>query len=139
MADAAQANTKASKELTTILSNLPALKEAADFHEWDRQLKIFAFQFMWATWILGGAGEAEPANLSEKEKCDKRNAYTTLVQKCEGHAVADALEDCVLGDAKEAYNIIRGRFFRKTATGLQTSLKDFYSMTMANSQHWRSS
>ena len=88
----AAATSLAEKQFTTSLQTVPKLLEAG-FDNTDQALKRVAFANDWPSWIFDTT-EAEPASsaLTEKMKLDKRNAYLLIMNKCEGHQVAFALD-----------------------------------------------
>ena len=98
------------KEYATSLAEMATLTEGG-FDVLDDSLRRTGFANEWPAFILDVA-VPEPANLTDKETVDKKNAYMLIVNKCQGHQVAHTMEPpgVPLGDAKAAYGSSSVRF-----------------------------
>ena len=121
------------KEYATSLAEMATLTEGG-FDVLDDSLRRTGFANEWPAFILDVA-VPEPANLTDKETVDKKNAYMLIVNKCQGHQVAHTMEPpgVPLGDAKAAYRALFDFHHRSTNAGRGEATRNFYNVTMANS------
>ena len=123
---------RANKELPTILSLVPDLKDVP-FHVFERALLSTAYRFGWPKWILDVKDNNEYNEISFKNECHKRNAFSVMQRRCQDHAVTDSLDDCEMGDTRALVKLIHSHLFRPTPTGKQMALRNLYSLSMSTS------
>lgn len=133
--DMTSVEAQAGQDLSTTLLIIPLLKDV-QFHEFNLQLKRAAFHFRWPDHILDitmpEANVPADGDLTHKQRCDVRNAYTAITLLCMGHDVAETLESADMGDAREAYKLLHHHFHRSTTASRGRASVDFYRMTMTN-------
>jgi len=103
-----------------------------EYHAWENRLRRVAFRFNWADYILGSPIPLPAANnQTAEEVCNLKNAFLVITTSCAGHEINDKLNDCPMGDARRAFQIVRESVYRPTAAGRQLANKNFYNMSMA--------
>ena len=118
------------KQYTTAYTETVPLKDS-NFEDFDRSLFLQAFSHGWADWVID-PNHPEPANLTQKEAVDKKNAYMLIINKCQGSQVAHAMASVQVGNSKAAYQCFFDFFHRATHAGRAEATKTFYNATMAN-------
>ena len=140
--DIATVRSTADKQLTNLQSSVEKLKDV-DFHVFYKQLKRQAVTYEWPPHILGAGGEAdltdgERAALDRNDVADLRtllhirNAWTTIMEKCDGHQVESLLETCTDLRAREAMDTVKDYFHPKSVAGQRAAYVRFMTSTMAN-------
>jgi hypothetical protein len=128
----ARTRAKADKDIQTILTLIPKLKEV-DYHVWERAMKKTAYRFGWPEFILDLSLDIPDQNdNSEKEDCDIKNAYIAITTDCQGHEIEDAMDEIELGDARGAFKKVHDHFHRPTEAGKQTAYKNLYTNNMGS-------
>lgn len=126
---AARIRAESDKQLDTMYQSVHPLK-GEDFHSFEKQLKRQAFAYEWHAHILDRA-VAVPAEPDLKVRRDIRNAYLVITNKTDEHPVRDLLQNCPIGDGRQAFIIVHDYFHRRTQTGRIEANNAFYSATMA--------
>ena len=123
------------KRLSTALANIPKLVDT-DYEKFYAHILRTAYVHDWHGSILDPEID-EPSDEDDpppKYQVDKKNAYSILLQKVEGHQVSNLLDPptVAMGDARSAYKSCHEFFHRSTHAGKGQATLAFYGATMAN-------
>lgn len=122
------------KRLSTALANIPKLVDIG-YEKFNAHILRTAFVHDWHGSILDlDIDEPEDDEDTPKYRVDQKNAYSILLQKVEGHQVANLLDPPTvqMGDARAAYASCHEFFHRSTHAGKGQATLAFYGATMAN-------
>ena len=121
----AKAAAAADKQLGVMYGAVGMLKDLG-FANWRDELERQAFAYTWPTWILD-LTEEPPEAVNVKQSLHVRNAYMLIMNKTQGHVVANSLKLVGRGDARAAFKHVH-EFFQPALTGWQDSrLRPFLS------------
>ena len=125
---------RAEVQLTNMQKSVGMLAELG-WTKFKEQLGRVAFTCEWHDSYLNptvAAPLTEAAGLTHKYGLDKRNAYTLIMDKTDGSEVEMLLkiESCDLGDAANAFKIIREYYMSRTQSSKNKAHRTFYNATM---------
>ena len=127
----------ADKQFDSTLKTVEPL--LTDFSKFWRQLKSAENRNSWHHSILDQATAepviADPDNPTDAElkfTLDKKNVFHILIDRTMKHKVGRRLENCTMGDGRQASKITYEFHHRKTTAGVDVATNQFYGATMEN-------
>ena len=108
-----------------------ALLTASDFNAFEDSVKRFAYMYDWPDYILDLDGVV-PDDPEDQDKRHLKNAYMLIMDRCQGHLVANLLKAVPMGDAVEAWKTVYRYHHKDTVAGRSNATMAFYGATMAN-------
>ena len=128
--DLKQDDMRAEKQLSAMCLTM-ALLTASDFNAFEDSVKRFAYMYNWPDYILDLDGVA-PAEPNDNDKRHLKNAYMLIMDRCQGHLVANLLKGVPMGDALQAWKTVYRYHHKDTVAGRSNATMAFYGATMAN-------
>ena len=128
--DLKQDDMRAEKQLSAMCLTM-ALLTASDFNAFEDSVKRFAYMYDWPDYILDLDGVV-PDDPEDNDKRHLKNAYMLIMDRCQGHLVANLLKGVPMGDALQAWKTVYRYHHKDTVAGRSNATMAFYGATMAN-------
>jgi hypothetical protein len=124
----------AKAELLDLSKNTGLLSELG-WPKFKEQLQLAAWMCNWPDDIMGDGVRPALTDMTNKQKLNRKNAYTLIIRKTLGSDVEMLLkfDSCPLGDAKSAFNIVKDYYISTTQAAKNKANRQFFNSTMANS------
>ena len=114
----------------------PLEDNKAAYLSWMDRFKRHAVYQSFPEWIVdfnqGRPNETARKKLPLRVQYHEKNAYEAILTLCAGHPVELELKSVSPGDGQGAFETVFNHYFEKTPDGVGQASKDFYGLSMQN-------